>query len=91
MVNLTETNKFIAYGVIILIWELIPTSVVLVLFRLKVNFCSNDNQFLDINIQSIKSVFLNSDENNDSFDDDDIYYSNSYQSLIHNVHSSDIY
>ena len=57
MVNLTETSKFIAYAVIILIWELIPTSVVLILFRLKISLCRKESRIANTSIQSTISVF----------------------------------
>jgi len=70
LVNLTETNKFIAFGVVILIWELIPTSVVIILFRLKLKYCcsrNNDrrsyanNNASNVNVQSTVSVFLDTE------------------------------
>ena len=33
--NLTETNKYISFTLVILVWELIPTLVVIILFRIK--------------------------------------------------------
>jgi hypothetical protein len=95
LVNLTETDKFIAYGVIILIWELIPTLVVIILFRLRINLfqsCFNATTNNN-NIQSSISVFLDNEAsqtliNND--DDDEAFYNYynrndpvSYQSSRH--------
>ena len=77
--NLTETSKFIAFGVVILIWELIPTSVVIILFRLRLKYCcsrhndrnsyNNNNNSSNVNVQSTVSVFLDTETSlDDSFD-----------------------
>ena len=67
---------------IILIWELIPTSVVIILFRLRVNLfqsCyNNNNNTLNANIQSTVSVFLDNETNNETLSDDDEQAFNNY-------------
>ncbi|CAF0707529.1 unnamed protein product [Brachionus calyciflorus] len=61
LVNLTEAKKYISFVVVLLIWELIPTFVIVVLFRLKQEKPTNE-VILGINSNSIndKSVFLDS-------------------------------
>ncbi len=86
LVNLTETKKYITFTVVLLIWELIPTFVIIILFRLKKSYWVLNNRSNDWSIQSNsirKSVFLDysSTSNNrsrfeDSFDSN-IDYSNS--------------
>lgn len=68
---------------IILIWELIPTSVVIILFRLRVNlfqscYNNNNNNRLNANIQSTVSVFLDNETNNETLSDDDEQAFNNY-------------
>jgi hypothetical protein len=70
--------------VIILIWELIPTSVVIILFRLRVNLfqsCynnNNNNNRFNANIQSTISVFLDNEANNEILSDDDDDYEQAF-------------
>ena len=74
LVNLTETNKFISFFVVLLIWELIPTFVIIYLFRLQRN-TSSSSTTLNINTSNSfakKSVFLDSkvytESNNDYYE-----------------------
>ena len=60
LVSLTETNKFISFFCVLLIWELIPTFVIISLFRLKRN-----DRTINISVNASasfakKSVFLDS-------------------------------
>ncbi len=77
MVNLTTTNKYITFTVVLLIWELIPTFVIVLLFRLKRNSWDLTGNRADWSIQSSisvrKSVFLDYTTNPDKnrFEDND--------------------
>lgn len=67
LVNLNETKKFITFSVVLLVWELIPTSVVIILFRLKQNkYSYNPNKTLNTLSSSLtKSVFINEEPRDD--------------------------
>ncbi|RNA38000.1 integral membrane protein GPR137B-like [Brachionus plicatilis] len=72
LVNLTETKKYITFVVVILIWELIPSLVVVVLFRVKQDHVSNE-AILNINsyLPNEKSVFIESNSYNvDNYETD---------------------
>lgn len=71
--NLTESKKYISFVVVLLIWELIPTFVVIVLFRLKQADDVKDKTLCvnSISNASHKSVFLDSHVN-DLIDDSSV-------------------
>lgn len=85
-VNLTETNKYISFVLVILIWELIPTLVVIILFKIKRPSGSNEtltsiNSYANVR----KSVFLDDDTERGPAEivyDQNWMNSNSQQSLI---------
>ena len=62
LVNLTETKKYITFVLVLLIWELIPTSVIIILFRVKqINSLVDYSTFRpSLNISAGKSVFIDS-------------------------------
>nr|QVK45726.1 G protein-coupled receptor [Proales similis] len=72
LVNLTETNKFITFVLVLLIWELIPAFVIITLFRVKaVNGTASFIRSDQHSSFSRKSVFIDSNKYDDSDDDDD--------------------
>lgn len=86
-VNLTETNKYISFVLVILVWELIPTLVVIILFKIKrvSNNNGNNNNKSDetlgtsgnngnrgVNAYTRKSVFLDADPASDDLRYDEI-------------------
>lgn len=78
--NLTETNKYITFVLVLLIWELIPTSVIIILFRIKQISYQNDvSTSIQSGISIRRSVFIdrsyneNDDNNNEN---DSLYYTN---------------
>jgi hypothetical protein len=86
---LTETKKYVTFTVVLLIWELIPTFVIVILFRLKKSFWELNNRSTDWSIQSNsvrKSVFIDysSTSNNKSRFEDSIDSNTDYSNLINN-------
>lgn len=87
LVNLTETKKYVTFTLVLLIWELIPTFVIIILFRLKKSNWRLSNRPTDWSIQSSisvrKSVFLDytSNNNNNNRFEDSIDSNNDYNNI----------
>ena len=43
LVDLTEVKKFVTFSIVLLIWEIIPTSVVVIIFRIKREVTESNN------------------------------------------------
>jgi len=68
LVNLTETNKYITFVVVLFIWELIPSFVIIFLFRTKYVRTTNStipSQYSSLKGANKKSVFLDSTDYGD--------------------------
>jgi len=90
-VNLTETKKYITFVLVLLIWELIPTSVIIFLFRVKqtnslvdystltptLNISVGKSVFIDTHRQDINSheYYEDNELSEDDEDDDRVIYS----------------
>jgi hypothetical protein len=94
LTTLTDTKKYATFIVVLLIWEIIPTSIVLILFRMKRTQTINYQTIMPSLITRIigKSQFLSphnpSTNNND--DDDDTDLPNERTSLLQRRDSSSI-
>ena len=65
LVNLTEAKKYITFTIVLLIWEIIPTSVIMILFRLKRSSLVHVDPVAtpQASVSIRKSVFLESPSN----------------------------
>jgi hypothetical protein len=74
LVDLTEVKKYITFSVVLLIWEIIPTSAVVIIFRIKRAEVTDYNRNTDVVPRIVgKSVFSDNTHNsaaiNYSFED----------------------
>lgn len=76
LVNLTETKKYITFVLVLLIWELIPTSVIIFLFRVKQSNSLVDYSTLSptLNINVGKSIFIDTNRQDNKSQSENEYY-----------------
>ncbi len=76
LVNLTETKKYITFVLVLLIWELIPTSVIIILFRVKQSNSLVDYSTLrpTLNINVGKSIFIDTNRQDNKSQSENEHY-----------------